>query len=63
LLWGRELRNILSRQKLSKYKKRRKSDMIKAIMGAIPAEILLTAITDELFERDYTIPYSLFSPK
>jgi hypothetical protein len=55
LLWGRELRNILSKHNLSKHKSKRKRDMIKTLVGLIPTDVLSLDITDELFERDYTL--------
>jgi len=59
LLWGKELRNILVANGLSKTRYKNKPDMRKALLKLILEDELALFITNELFERDYTLqPFS-----
>lgn len=55
LLWRNELAGILRANKMPKYTNLSKKTICERLMGKIPPETLLLQITDELFERDYTV--------
>ena len=53
MLWRRELKNLIIRNKLRGYSKS-KSNMIGRLIERVPKDDLQKQISDELFERDYT---------
>jgi hypothetical protein len=55
LLWKRELVNIRAKYGMPKHINKKKFFLSKEIERKIPKDDLALAITDELFERDYTI--------
>ncbi len=55
LLWKSEFAHILAENKMPKYAKKSKKFITEKLMVKIPAEILHEQISEELFERDYTI--------
>ena len=55
LLWRPELRNILSGEKLPKYSGKNKKYIAKVLADKIPEEKLDRLISEELFQRDYTV--------
>lgn len=55
LLWRNELAHILQRNKLPKYANKNKSFICEKLIEKVPAQALLLQMTDEIFERDYTV--------
>lgn len=55
LLWKKEFSHILTINKMPKYAQKSKKFISEKLIAKIPAEILHQQISDELFERDYTI--------
>ena len=55
LLWRPELRNILIAEKLPKYSGKNKKYIAKVLADKIPEEKLDRLISEELFQRDYTV--------
>ena len=55
LLWKSEFSHILSGNKLPKYAQKSKKFITEKLMEKVPEEILHEQISEELFERDYTI--------
>ena len=55
LLWRPELRNILIGEKLPKYSGKNKKYIAKVLADKIPEEKLDRLISEELFQRDYTV--------
>ncbi len=55
LLWKTEFAHILAINKMPKYAQKSKRFIAEKLMAKIPAEILNEQISEELFERDYTI--------
>ena len=53
MLWRRELKNLIIRNKLRGYSKS-KAKMIDRLIERVPKDELQKQISDELFERDYT---------
>ncbi|MBS7006824.1 sce7726 family protein [Anaerostipes sp.] len=53
LLWRPELAHIQERNQLPKYRQKSKAFVIDKIIEKVPAELLKTQVSDELFERDY----------
>ena len=56
MLWRRELKDMIIRNKLRGYSKS-KSNMIDRLIKSVPESELHKQISDELFERDYTVFY------
>ncbi|MBQ6575082.1 MAG: hypothetical protein IJL90_03125, partial [Lachnospiraceae bacterium] len=55
LLWRPEMTHILAAEKLPKYSGKNKRYVAKVIADKIPEEKLDRMISEELFERDYTV--------
>lgn len=55
LLWKRELANIQAANGLPKYRKKSKSFIVDMLLAGVPQEILKVQISEELFERDYSV--------
>lgn len=55
LLWRPEMAHILAAEKLPKYSGKNKRYVAKVIADKIPEEKLDRMISEELFERDYTV--------
>ena len=55
LLWKSDFSHILSGNKLPKYAQKSKKFITEKLMEKVPEEILHEQISEELFERDYTI--------
>lgn len=55
LLWKSEFSHILAENKMPKYAQKSKKFITEKLIDRIPEEILHEQISDELFERDYTI--------
>ena len=55
LLWRPELAHIQEINKMPKYKEKSKAFVIEKILQKIPEELLLVQVSEELFERDYTV--------
>ena len=55
LLWRPELAHIQEINKMPKYKEKSKAFVIEKILEKIPEELLLVQVSEELFERDYTV--------
>lgn len=55
LLWRDELTRILEKNGLPKYSHRNKKSIAKKLLERVPEEILAAQISEELFERDYTL--------
>ena len=55
LLWRPEMTHILATEKLTKYSGKNKRYVAKVIADKIPEEKLDRMISEELFERDYTV--------
>lgn len=53
ILWRPELNNILEKNNLPAYKYLSKKKVQEKILEKVPAEILQTQMSEELFERDY----------
>ena len=54
-LWKRELANIQAKNKLPKYNNKSKSFIAEKLIQKVPEEVLHEQISEELFERDYTV--------
>lgn len=54
ILWRPELARIQSMNQMPKYREKSKAFVIEKILLKVPAEVLATQISAELFERDYT---------
>jgi len=55
ILWKRELVNIRVKFGLQKYESKDRNYLLRSLEKQVPKELLSRAVTDELFERDYTI--------
>ncbi len=55
LLWKKEFSHILAANDMPKYAQKSKKFISEKLIAKIPAEILHEQISEELFERDYTI--------
>lgn len=55
LLWRPELVHILTGEKMPKYSGKNKRFIAKVLADSIPEERLNALISEELFERDYTV--------
>ena len=55
LLWKSELSHILAENKMPKYAQKSKKFIAEKLIGKVPDEMLHIQISEELFERDYTI--------
>ena len=55
LLWKSEFSHILAENKMPKYAQKSKKFIAEKLIDKVPEEILHTHISEELFERDYTI--------
>ena len=55
LLWKSELAHIQARHDMPKYTNKSKKSIAEKLMEKVPEEILHKEISEELFERDYTI--------
>ena len=55
LLWKSEFSHILAENKMPKYAQKSKKFIAEKLIDKVPEEILHTQISEELFERDYTI--------
>ena len=55
LLWKAEFAHILSANRMPKYAQKSKKFISEKLISRIPAEVLHEQISEELFERDYTI--------
>ena len=55
ILWRPELAHILAGAKLPKYSGKNKKYVTKVLVDKIPEEQLDRLISEELFERDYTV--------
>ena len=54
-LWRMELAHIQEENKLPKYSKKSKSYIVKMLLERVPKEKLHTQISEELFERNYSV--------
>jgi len=54
LLWKKEIQNIAVKNGLPKYSNKNKKYLLRMLREMIPHKQLMQALTDELFERDYT---------
>lgn len=57
LLWRPELAHIQEQNRLPKYRQKSKEFVIDRLLQRVPEEILRRQISEELFERDYTVFY------
>ncbi len=55
LLWRNELANLLRKNRLPKYNGKSKAFICEKLASKLCAETLLRQLTDEIFERDYTV--------
>lgn len=55
LIWKRELRNILAKNRMPKYEHKSRAFITSKILEKVPEKKLKRQMTDELFERDYTL--------
>ena len=55
ILWKKEIQNIAKKNGLPKYHDRNKKYLMRMLREMIPQKELMLALTNELFERDYTI--------
>ena len=55
ILWKSEFSHILAENKMPKYAQKSKKFIAEKLIDKVPEEILHTQISEELFERDYTI--------
>jgi hypothetical protein len=55
LLWKSEFSHILEENKMPKYAQKSKKFIVEKLIDRIPEEKLNEQISEELFERDYTI--------
>ena len=58
MLWKKELKNLIIRNNLRGYSKP-KSKIIDRLIERVPKTELQKQISDELFERDYTVFYDM----
>ena len=54
ILWKKEIQSIAVKYKLPKYSNKNKRYLLRMLREIIPQKQLMQAMTDELFERDYT---------
>jgi len=54
ILWKKEIQNIAKKHGLPKYNDKNKRYLMRMLRESIPHKDLMKALTDELFERDYT---------
>ncbi len=55
LLWKSEFSHILAENKMPKYAQKSKKFITEKLIEKVPEEVLHKQISEELFERDYTI--------
>ncbi len=55
LLWKSELSHILAENKMPKYTQKSKKFITEKLIEKVPEDVLHEQISEELFERDYTI--------
>ena len=55
LLWKSEFAHILAENKMPKYAQKSKKFISEKLLDKVPEEVLHEQISEELFERDYTI--------
>ena len=55
MLWKSEFSHILSENKMPKYAQKSKKFIAEKLMDKVPEDVLHEQISEELFERDYTI--------
>ncbi|MFR1519198.1 MAG: sce7726 family protein [Clostridia bacterium] len=55
LLWRNELAHILKQNNLPKYPHQSKQFLCEKLLEKVPPQTLLRQMTDEIFERDYTV--------
>ena len=55
LLWKSEFSHILAENRMPKYVQKSKKFIAEKLLDKVPAELLHKQISEELFERDYTI--------
>ena len=55
MLWKSEFSHILSENKMPKYAQNSKKFIAEKLMEKVPEDVLHEQISEELFERDYTI--------
>ena len=55
LLWKSEFSHILAENKMPKYAQKSKKFISEKLLNKVPEEVLHEQISEELFERDYTI--------
>ena len=55
LLWKSEFSHILAKNKMPKYAQKSKKFITEKLLDKVPEEVLHDQISEELFERDYTI--------
>ena len=55
LLWKSEFSHILAKNKMPKYAQKSKKFITEKLLDKVPEEVLHVQISEELFERDYTI--------
>lgn len=55
LLWKSEFSHILAENSMPKYAQKSKKFITEKLISKVPAEVLHEQISEELFERDYTI--------
>lgn len=54
-LWRNELAAVLRRYQLPKYTNKSKAFICEKLIERVPEQLLLRSLTDEMFERDYTV--------
>lgn len=55
ILWRPELANIQKQNHLPEYREKGKQFIVESILSHVPEEILRMQISEELFERDYSV--------
>lgn len=55
LLWRSEMDRLLERSHLPKYRSRSRKFVGEKLLEKVPAQLLWPQVTEELFERDYTV--------
>ncbi len=55
ILWRSELANIQRQNRLPEYREKGKQFVVERILSRVPEEILRMQISEELFERDYSM--------
>lgn len=58
ILWRLELSHIQKLNRMPAYKQKSKAFVIEKITKKVPEEVLAKQVSQELFERDYTKPFS-----